>query len=335
MSGNLTGKISSQADYSERNDRQIAGVRLRCPACKSRFQNVAFERLRLTCSRCGFLISEVEGIVRALPPQSKSRFEKFVCDYKNVRTREGWGSPSPDYYLALPFKDLTGKHGWIWRIRARTLLHIQNRILPNIEGSPAGLRILDIGAGNGWLSYRLAKLGHFPIAVDLLDDDRDGLGAARHYFAELQHRFPRFQAEMDCLPFESRQFDVAIFNASFHYSTNYETTLREVMRCLRDSGLVIVADTPFYRREDSGKQMLEERRALFEQQFGVCSNAIQSGEYLTPATLDHTAKGLGIHWNVCKPWYGLGWALRPVRARILRRREPSKFYLFWFRTKLS
>jgi hypothetical protein len=74
--------------------------------------------------------------------------------------------------------------------------------------------------------------------------------------------------------------------------------------------------------------MLKERRVRFEQQFGLRSDGIHSGEYLTPAALDKLAKSLGIQWNVCKPWYGLQWALRPLKARLLRRREPSKFYLF-------
>jgi SAM-dependent methyltransferase len=330
----MRGSVAnSGVDGLERNDRQgMLGVRLRCPVCKSGFRNVASEPVRLTCSTCGFVISEIAGIVRALSPDNKSRFERFVCDYRNVRTKEGWGSLSPEYYLALPFKDLSGKHGWIWRIRARTLLSMQNRVLPNVVkgGSPSRLRILDIGAGNGWLSYRLARVGHFPVAVDLLVDDRDGLGAAQHYLTQLRQEFPRFQAEMDSLPFESGQFDVAIFNASFHYSADYETTLREVMRCLRDAGLAIIADTPFYWRDESGRQMLKERRAVFEKQFGVRSDGLQSGEYLTPVTLDNLAKSLGIQWHVCKPWYGWRWAFRPVKARLLCRREPSKFHLFWF-----
>lgn len=329
----MTSRKSSLIDSSECSKGQgILNVGLRCPVCHSGFPNVDSQPVRLTCFACGFAIPEVKGILRALPPERKSRFERFVCDYESVRTREGWGAPTPDYYLALPFKDLTNKHDWIWRIRARTLLYLQDRVLANLEArSSSGLRILDIGAGNGWLSYRLAKLGHFPVAIDLLDDDIDGLGAARHYLSQLPHAFPRFQAEMDCLPFESGQFDVAIFNASFHYSSDYEKTLKEVVRCLRDSGLVVIADTPFYRRDESGEQMLAERRALFERQFGVRSDGIQNGEYLTIATLDKLAKSLGIQWSVGKPWYGLQWALRPVKARLLRRREPSKFYLFWFK----
>jgi len=290
--------------------------------------------VRLTCSTCAFEIPQVNGILRALSPEGKARFEKFVRDYENVRTQEGWGSPTPEYYLALPFKDLTNKHAWIWRIRARTLLYMQNRVLPRMESRETSrLRILDIGAGNGWLSYRLSKLGHCPIAVDLLDNDTDGLGAARHYLAHLDRGFPRFQAEMDHLPFDSGQFDVAIFNASFHYSTDYEKSLREVIRCLRYSGFVIIADTPCYWRDESGKRMVEERRASFERQFGVPSDDTRREEYLTPATLDALAQSLGIQWNVGKPWYGLQWAFRPAKARVLGRREPSKFFLYWFKKK--
>jgi SAM-dependent methyltransferase len=318
---------------AEAHGKDNCAVRLRCPACARRIPDIDVGGpLHVTCPACGFVMTEVNGILRALTPASKTRFERFVHDYEVVREKEGWGSQTPDYYLALPFKDITNRHVWIWRIRARTLLYLQNHLLPKIESThSSGCRILDIGAGNGWLSYRLAKQGFDPIAVDLLDNDVDGLGAARHYLAHLPRSFPRFQADMDHLPFDSGQFDVAIFNASFHYSLDYERSLREVLRCLRRPGIVVVADSPFYWREESGKQMLEERRATFERKFGVRSDTIDSQEYLTPKSLNKLAKRLGIRWNMSKPWYGIGWALRPVKARLLRRREPSKFYLLWFK----
>jgi len=320
---------------AEAHGEDNCAVRLRCPACGRRIPDIDVGGpLQVTCPACGFVITEVNGILRALTPVSKTSYERFVRDYEVVRAKEGWGSPTPDYYLALPFKDLTNRHNWIWRIRARTLLYLQNHLLPKIESThSSGCRILDIGAGNGWLSYRLAKRGYDPIAVDLLDNDVDGLGAARHYLAHLPRIFPRFQADMDHLPFDSGQFDVAIFNASFHYSSDYERTLREVLRCVRRPGMVVVADSPFYRREESGKQMLEERQAMFERQFGVRSDSSHSREYLTQRILNELAERLAIQWNVCKPWYGLRWALRPLRARLLRRREPSKFYLFWFKVE--
>jgi ubiquinone/menaquinone biosynthesis C-methylase UbiE len=291
-------------------------------------------RTQVTCSDCGFPLEAVNGIFRALSPPTKAHFEQFVHNYRVVRTKEGWGSGVPEYYLALPFKDLTNRYNSIWRIRARTLLYMQQHVLPKVRaGSSSGCRILDIGAGNGWLSYRLAKSGHHPTAIDLSDDDIDGLGAARHYSIHLEQAFPRFQADMDHLPFDSSQFDVAIYNASFHYSSDYERTLGEAMRCLRRPALVVIADTPLYWRDESGKCMLQEREAMFRRNFGVCSGDAQSLGYLTVNTLHKLAEQLDIQWHVCKPWYGLNWALRPLKARLLRRREPSKFYLLWFATK--
>jgi SAM-dependent methyltransferase len=132
---------------------------------------------------------------------------------------------------------------------------------------------------------------------------------------------------MDRLPFMPAQFDVVVFNASLHYSVDYGATLQEALRCLRKGGHLIVADSPFYGKEESGQRMLQEKRAAFHRQFGFSSDSIPSREYLTTNTLDYLAVRLALKWNVYKPWYGLSWALRPVKAKLLRRREPSNFYL--------
>jgi SAM-dependent methyltransferase len=257
-------------------------------------------------------------------------FRQFVRDYEIVRAKEGRGCSSASYYLELPYKDVTGRNRWQWEIRGRTFRSLQERVLPKIERAyPLGCDVLDVGAGNCWLSFRLAKRGHRPVAVDLLDNDTDGLGSAKHYFRELAQPFPRFQAEMDRLPFAAAQFDVVIYNASLHYSTDYELSLREALRCLRRPGYIVAADSPLYARDESGQAMLEEKHAGFQRQFGFRSDSIHSREYLTWEILHDLTGKLGLHWNVLKPWYGMAWALRPVKARLLRRREPSKFLLLW------
>ena len=254
-------------------------------------------------------------------------FQQFVRDYETVRAKEGRGSACAEYYLALPFEDLTGRNVWQWQIRARTFRFMEKHLLPKIESTyPRNCDVLDVGAGNGWLSYRLARRGHRPVAVDLLVNDADGLGAARNYF-QLASPFLRFKAEMDCLPFMPAQFDVVIFNASLHYSVDYRRTLQEALRCLRRGGHLIIADSPFYWSEESGQKMLQEKRATFNRQFGFSSDSIQSREYLTPDTLNDLSTRLSLKWSIYKPWYGLNWALRPMKARLLGRREPSKFYL--------
>ena len=285
---------------------------------------------RSACGQCGFVLLNTEGIWRALAPDREERFQQFMQEYQTVRSQEGRGSSCADFYLALPYADVTGRNNWQWKIRARSFSFFLGKLLPEFEREhPRGLDVLDIGAGNGWMSFRLASRGHRPILVDLLDNDQDGLGAARHYFPHMPRLLPCFQAEMDRLPFGPRQFDLAIFNASFHYSENYEPTLRETLRCLRPQGHVVILDSAFYNRDESGRRMVQERQAAFQRRFGFASDSIAGREYLTQETLDELARALRVSWRVMKPWYGIGWALRPIRARLVGRREPSKFFILW------
>ena len=183
--------------------------------------------------------------------------------------------------------------------------------------------MLDLGAGVGWLSNRLAELGHDPCAIDLNLDPRDGLGAARHYGGD----WPRVQAEFDRLPLADRQADLVIYNASLHYSTAYRSTLAEALRVLRPGGRIVVLDSPIYRHDASGRQMIAERQAAFARDHGTRSDALPSVGYLTWAMLRELGRELGLRWRVIRPWYGWRWALRPWRARLACKREPSTFAL--------
>src|SRR5205823_5411746 len=117
-------------------------------------------------------------------PWHRMAVRQFAHEYTTVRHAEGWGSPDGRYYRALPYRDLTGRNPGIWRIRARTYGALVERVLVPLESQPRGarrrLKILDLGAGNGWLANRLTQRGHSVTAIDLLDDALDGLGAARH-----------------------------------------------------------------------------------------------------------------------------------------------------------
>ncbi len=307
-----------------------------CPACPGQLGEIdPLEVLTpQKCPSCGFVMEDREGIWSALAPAGEQKFRQFTAEYQGVRLQEGRGSAASDYYLALPFRDLTGRNVWQWNIRGRSYTFLARRILPQLEQQKSrGLDILDLGAGNGWLSYRLALRGHSPVAVDLLVNDLDGLGAARHYFASLPRRFPRFRAEMDRLPFAGGQFDLVVFNASFHYSEDYGRTVAETLRCLRRPGNILIVDSPFYQREESGRQMVEARHAEFQKQYGFRSDSVRSREYVTAPVLGELARQFGIAWIIARPWYGLGWALRPVRAWLRRRREPAKFRIFWGRVQ--
>ncbi len=296
------------------------GVLLRCPRCES-------DTIDQGCPRCGFRMEFRNGIVHALPPERAAHYEQFVRDYEFIRAAESRGSEGEDFYLGLPYKDSTGKNSAQWQIRARSYDYLVRHLL-NKDRLHSVKRVLDLGAGNCWMSFRLALAGFQPVAVDLLTNNRDGLGAAVHFNTHVQQLFPRFQAEMGHLPFQDGQFDALVFNASFHYTEDSEAALREALRCVRGGGVVIISDTPWYSREESGRQMVNERRAAFLGSYGTASDSIESLEYLTDARLRSLEEKLSIRWNIHTPQYGLRWAMRPLIAKLRRRREPSRFRIY-------
>jgi len=250
---------------------------------------------------------------------------QFVDDYIKIRHAEGRGSQDSDYYMALPFRDITGRLQDQWTIRAASYRYLERRILPRFERPARGLRIADVGAGNCWLSYRLALRGHFPMAIDILGDPLDGLGAGRHY--QTSAPFPRINAEFDDLPLASGSLDLAIYNASIHYSTDYRRTLGEIRRCLRPDGCFVIIDSPVYQRREHGEMMVRERHRQFQSKYGFASDAVPSIEYFDLEMLDGLRRDLGIVWTFDRPWYGWQWALRPWKARWHGKRTPSNFWI--------
>ena len=294
-------------------------IRLRCPRCSAHLA-------LLRCTKCSFQLRDDDGILQALPPERVEYYARFIADYERIRAAEGRGSVSDDFYVGLPYHDFSGKNSKQWRIRARTYHYLIARLLkPHL---PFSARILDLGAGNCWLSYRLALAGYKPIAVDLLANGQDGLGAADHYRKYLPDLFPRFQAELAHLPLQDEQFHAVVFNAAFHYAEDAEAALREALRCVSIGGMVIICDTPWYSCEENGRKMVSERRTKFLQHYGTTSASIESVEFLTDERLQFLEERLSIRWNVHYLSYGFCWALRPVVAALRNRREPAQFRIY-------
>jgi len=312
----------------------IQGLQIRCPRCFSAL-TCSVGRETLMCIACGFPMEFRNGIWHALPVERATYYARFIKDYEAIRTAEGRGSSQSSYYLRLPDVGPTDQNAAQWKVRATTFLYLKRKLIARAGSAlRSGARVLDIGAGNGWLSYRLSQLGVIPVAIDLLINDADGLGAAKHYDSQLKQPFLRVQAEADRLPFCDAQFDAVIFNASFHYSENFTRTFREALRCLVPGGSILIADSPWYEHDESGWQMLAERRSRFFNRFGTFSDSIQSQEFLTDRRLDELAQTFGIRWERHTPFYGISWSFRPYIASLRRRREPSTFRIY-LATKVS
>jgi ubiquinone/menaquinone biosynthesis C-methylase UbiE/uncharacterized protein YbaR (Trm112 family) len=296
-----------------------------CPRCHTPLAPDAAGRLVCPADHLAFPCTD--GVWRMLLPERQAAFQQFIQEYETVRQAEGRGSPSAAYYQALPYQDLTRRMSAAWHIRAASFDVFRDKVLAHLEqaaGRPLG--ILDLGAGSAWLSNRLAMRGHRVAAVDLTTNDFDGLGCHRYY----ETTFVPVQAEFDHLPFLDHSVDLVLFNASLHYATGYETTLRESLRVLAPAGRLVILDTPFYQDKTSGEKMVAERQAQFSRKYGFPSNALASENFLTYRRLADLAKSLDLRCQVLTPFYGIGWVLRPWKARLLGRREPAKFHLVVF-----
>lgn len=294
-----------------------------CPKCKEALTQTRDSEL--TCLQDNLTFEKREGIWRFLLPEREKYFEPFMREYQQVREAEGRKLDNSDYFQALPFKDLSHTRPWDWSIRAISYRALIKQALAEMETGQV-LNILDLGAGNAWLSNRLAQRGHQVSALDLHTNDWDGLGAIRHYAVE----FKAVQAEFDFLPYESGSLDLIIFNAAFHYSEDYLRTLNEAQRCLVDQGRIVVMDTPIYRDPASGEQMVAEREAYFLEQVGFRSNQLDSQNFLTVSQIQVLAEESGLKVKVESVNYGLQWALRPWLAKLRGAREPAEFRLIIF-----
>ena len=276
----------------------------------------------LICHSCDTEVARREGILRFLSSTRLAEIEPALAQYRRVREQDGYRQHGAAYYQALPQVDRGDPQHAVWRIRQESFHHLCSRVLRRLGRRP--LRVLDLGAGNGWLSHRLTLLGHACVALDWLDDLDDGLGAARHY----PTTFIRLQADFDQLPVVAGQFDVVIFNASLHYSANPSATLRYADEALVDGGALVVMDSPVFDSDADGCRMLAERQHGFTERIG---RPVQWGVgYLTVEALKRAASEAGLILRRIPSRGGPGWAFKRWIAGRKLQRQPASFGIWSF-----
>ncbi|MBK8430447.1 MAG: class I SAM-dependent methyltransferase [Chloroflexi bacterium] len=289
-------------------------LHLICPHCAAPLSTHYSELSTLSCP-CGLVFAREAGVWRMVLPERAAEISQFTADYEAIRTAEGRGSDDPAFYRALPHVAAEDGRAQWWRGREQSFAALLKYV---VEPMGRPLVIADLGAGNGWLAYQLTRRGHEAVAVDLLLNEQDGLGAHRHY----DHAFPCFQAEFDHLPFAHGQFDVLVFNASFHYTADPVATLAAVRPLLRADGVVVIMDTPIYSAAASGAEMVRQRAAQFQARYGHAGSAAAHIQFLTFGGLER----LG-HYRLIWPVPAWRRAARRVRVWLGRQREPGQFPL--------
>jgi SAM-dependent methyltransferase len=171
-----------------------------------------------------------------MPPRAPSAsIRQFVEDYRRLRLSEGFASADRDFARRLPFRDTSRRNVAAWRLRAAHYLVMRAALAL----TPGVRRVLDVGAGNGWLARRLAGAGYDVTALDV-DASDAGLAALD------DARVARVRADLEALPLVTEAYDAVIVAAALHYAVDLDRALAEVWRVLRRGGVVLIADSPFY-----------------------------------------------------------------------------------------
>lgn len=111
-----------------------------------------------------------------------------------------------------------------------------------IERLPKGKGwALDLGAGTGWTTSRLAALGYRSIALDISADNKLELGEC---FFDRNVYFDRILADMNRLPFKAGSLSLSSASAALHHSYNLKGAVSEISRTLAPGGRLELANEP-------------------------------------------------------------------------------------------
>jgi SAM-dependent methyltransferase len=254
----------------------------------------------------------------------------FGAAYARHRQAEGRDYSGDDLAM-LPYVR-SGPLARQWAVRARTFeAFMRNVLRPERRRLDRRLTLLDLGAGNGWLSHRVASDGDDAIALDIRTDAIDGLAAAETLAHRVVGQMRCVTGSFQSIPLPNDQADIAVFNASLHYATDLNVALAEAARVVRGNGCLAIMDSPFYSSGPDGCAMVAEKHAQAASRYGDAAGVLLGPpfiEFLTRARLANASREFGLHWQRRRVSYPLWYELRPLIARLTGRRQPSRFDLW-------
>jgi len=116
---------------------------------------------------------------------------------------------------------------------------LEQRLLIERIGPVRGLHVLDVGCGDGVLATKLAAAG---ATVTGLDVAPAMLAAARERAAKAGVSLTLLHGDAERLPFENDSFDIIISVATLCFSKDAAVPLREMARCLRTGGRLVLGE---------------------------------------------------------------------------------------------
>ena len=225
---------------------------MRCPQCELTLDDAW---------RCagGHAFSEVQGVRRLISPEFARMLDPFLQAFAQYRHEREERMPEPALFPRLPEAGIDLDPG-LWRLRVLDLQLVQGHI-----GARQGLRVLDVGAWNGWLSHRLAAAGHLVTAVDVFTDPLDGLGAVVHYPAN----FRAIQCDQERLHLLDGPYDLIVAQRCMGYMVDIAKSIEQIRGLLAPGGSAILTGLNIFRRTGPIRAHFAQSATRFQEQFGI------------------------------------------------------------------
>ena len=116
-----------------------------CPECRAALED---DRGAFSCGSCGHRFEHRDGVYRFLTSGRVDEAAPFLRQYRIVREREGRLDANARWQ-ALPEVPVGDRHAAEWRLRRESYAHLLRDV---VADRGERIRIVDLGAGNGWLS---------------------------------------------------------------------------------------------------------------------------------------------------------------------------------------
>lgn len=181
--------------------------------------------------------------------------EAFQESYLRLRASEG-RMYTDDELRSLPFPETSNRHYSEWKLRAASMLRLTRYLKAKKIRN-----ILEVGAGNGWLSAQMAS--RIPARVTACDVNSSELQQGLRVFGRYgQIQFAQGDIRSGFL--EGRKFQAVVFASSLQYFSSVDEIVEAANGCLADGGEIHILDTPLYETETEKQNAMQRSITYFE-----------------------------------------------------------------------
>lgn len=183
------------------------------------------------------------------------RNNSFEETYLKLRLKENRVHPD-DVVKVLPEFAADHPNKEEWKMRKSTL-----QKLVRFLSASGTTSVLELGCGNGWLSYNLARSLNAQIcAVDV--NEAELLQGARVF--SHQENLCFVYSNIFSSIFQSKKFDAIVLGSSVQYFQQLKDLLITLFNLTDSAGTIYIVDSPFYKTQTESDAAKNRSRKYFE-----------------------------------------------------------------------